>query len=652
MAGCRVPVVGRLRKCAGSPATVGGKAEHDVFRLAGFQLRQFIAEPDRAGVGHARGINIKRVYIVQVGACCGSPLAAVLLVSVLWTPAFAEGGGSVDLDDVLQAMESAPAQGAPSQEGGAATQKPPGLAGKMDGLDFSLIPFGGGEPVSLGEFAGKIVVLDFFAHWCEPCRKASPQIEEGIARHYAAQGGNPNGIPVQVLAINADDSAPEATARFVEETGLEWVLNDSGGKVFEQYEGVGLPLLVVVDLASAEPRTVYRSTGFKGVEPMRAAIDAVGGCPLDPADCACVADVRSEKVGHTFSAAGSALVSSDISLFDTLLEYKLQHGGGWFKLNVLGGYTDVEFPGFPAQAVSPLAVEASERRDQRLGLQGTARFNVAEPLALTIGGGGSSGFTDYRALWVDEFYHQLDQSQVEFVDQFLPFTNRTVNYKEPEPWNANVSADLRWEYIPTCAFLTVLANYSASGGIPSYLEGDLLGGLDVEEKVYYTGGAGLSLENILTRRLRSQLDVQVQKTTDREVRTILKGSFNYALLDHLVCRTEFSYAHEDPGFDAWSAGAVLEKDWNDTWFVSVGARYYEDTGEILDTVPESAAPPAVRTYQGAVALRWQGAHNALKVSVGPYYNHYLEPASDPIRFGEFYKDRDWVYGNLSYVLTF
>lgn len=642
LAGCRVPVVGRLRKGAGSSATVGGKTEHDVFRLAGFQLRQFTAEPDRTGIGHARGINIKWVYIVQVGMIRCFRLPTVFLVSVLWISAFADSGGSVDLDDVLQAMESAPAQGASSQ-----AEKPASLGGKMDGLDFSLTPFEGGDPVALGDFAGEIVVLDFFAHWCEPCRKASPQIEEGIAAYYAGQGGNPSGIPVRVLAINADDSAPEATARFVEETGLEWVLNDSGGKVFEQYEGVGLPLLVVLDLASAEPGIVYQSTGFKGLEPMHAAIDAVGGSPLAP-----VEDVHSEKVGHTLSVAGSALVSDDVSLVDALLEYKLQQGGGWFKLNVLGGYTDVEFPGFPAQEVSPLAVEASERRDQRLGVQGTARFNVAEPLALTIGGGGSSGFTDYRALWVDEFYHQLDQSQVDFVDEFLPFTNRTVNYLEPEPWNANVSADLRWEYLPTCGFLTVLANYSASGGIPSYLEGDLLDGLEVEEKNYYTRGVGLSLENILTRRLRSLLDVQVQKTTDREVRTLFKGSFNYALLDHLVCRTEFSYVHEDPGFDAWSAGAVLEKDWNDTWFVSVGARYYEDTGEILDTVPESAAPPAVRTYQGAVALRWQGAHNALKVSVGPYYSHYLEPASDPIRFSELYKDRDWVYGNLSYVHTF
>ena len=39
-------------------------------------------------------------------------------------------------------------------------------------------------PVKLQDFAGEIVVLDYFAYWCVPCGPASKQIEEEIARHY------------------------------------------------------------------------------------------------------------------------------------------------------------------------------------------------------------------------------------------------------------------------------------------------------------------------------------------------------------------------------------------------------------------------------------------------------------------------------------
>ncbi len=583
------------------------------------------------------------------------PLPVVFLSIIFLNHSFAGAETApVSLDDCFQAMESfVPA--APAAKPAVNSSPPPAGASQ---LDFSLPVFGRSERVALNDFKGEIVVLDFFAHWCEPCRKASPQIEEGIAHHYAGRGGNRSGIPVHVLGINVVDSAPEATARFVEETGLERVLDDPGGKVLELYKGSGLPLVVVVDLTGEVPRIAYESMGFKGVEALRTTIDAISNGASGCSSCLPAGAIATGASGgvatHDVSVGASVLASSDISLVDSSLEYKMRHLGTRITLSLQHGYTDLDFPGFPKNIVSPGPLKESHRKEHRFGAQATARFSVAPSLALTVGGGGGTGFADYRSLWIDEFYHQLDKSLIKYVDDNFPSPPgpRSSNYQDPDPWSANTSADLRWEYLPSCGFLTLSANYSASGGTPSYLEGDLIGGFKVENKVFYTPGAGVSLENILTKRLRSQLDAQVQKTTDREVRTSFKGSFNYALLDHLVCRTEFSYAHEDPGFDGWSAGAVLEKDWSNRWFLSLAARYYEDTGEILDTVPENASPPAVQTYQGALALRWQGASNSLKASVGPYFNRYLEEPSDPRRFLKLYEDRDWIYANLAYVHVF
>lgn len=516
--------------------------------------------------------------------------AAIFLLGVILCRSAGAETPATSLDDCFQAMETYD-RAAKAEQASVATSE-----GPMPG--FRLPEFDGGKLVALDDFKGGIVVLDFFAHWCEPCRKTSPQIEEGIARHYAGRGGNGNGVPVHVLGINVDGSAPEATAHFIEETGLEHVLEDREGRVFEQYGGAGLPLIMVLDLSENEPRIAYKSTGFKGVADLRAAIDSISADASDCSSCPVPSGTRSGISSQDASAGGSVLASSDITLVDSFLEYKLLRPGTRITLSLQNGCTDLDFPTFPAEEVSPNELGGSQRRDHRFGAQGTARFNVAETLALTVGGGGSSGFTDYRALWIDEFYSQLDKSLAKYVEDNLPSPPgpRSANYEDPDPWNANTSVDLRWEYLPSCGFLTLSANYSASGGIPSYLEGGLVVGLKVENKVFYTPGAGVSFENILTRRLRSQVDIQVQKTTDREVRTSFKGSFNYALLDSLVCRSEFTYVHEDPGFDGWSAGAVLEKDWDNRWFLSLAARYYEDTGEILDTVPENASPrPCVHT---------------------------------------------------------
>ncbi len=168
-----------------------------------------------------------------------------------------------------------------------ATYGQPFLTGSISD-DFTLIDRRTKEEVSLRDFAGKVIVLDFFAYWCAPCAFSSPDIEENIQKFYHERNGTPSGIPVQVLAINVESGDPASTDEFVERTNLNLVIDDPNAVAWGFYnETNGIPLFVVINGVANSPshqqwEVLHNAPSYPGAAFLRQVIDSVVAPVLPP----------------------------------------------------------------------------------------------------------------------------------------------------------------------------------------------------------------------------------------------------------------------------------------------------------------------------------------------------------------------------------
>ena len=150
--------------------------------------------------------------------------------------------------------------------------------------NFSLVDRATGKPVQLTDFAGKIVVLDWFAWWCPFCQAAAPQLLTGVDEWYAARGGNPAGIPVVHVGINLQSGQEVQTQNFVTRAKLDLVLQDFNRALANRVATDGQPIFAIINGVTNSPthkpwqllysRRGYGQTSFPVVD-FRAAIDAV-----------------------------------------------------------------------------------------------------------------------------------------------------------------------------------------------------------------------------------------------------------------------------------------------------------------------------------------------------------------------------------------
>jgi peroxiredoxin len=97
-----------------------------------------------------------------------------------------------------------------------------------------------GKPVSLADYRGKVVVLNFWASWCPPCRAEMPSME----RLYGTLKGN----DFVLLAVNVEKNGRSAVAAFSQKIPMSFpVLLDSDQHVSGLYRVGGIPQTFIIN---------------------------------------------------------------------------------------------------------------------------------------------------------------------------------------------------------------------------------------------------------------------------------------------------------------------------------------------------------------------------------------------------------------------
>ena len=110
--------------------------------------------------------------------------------------------------------------------------------GKSPAADFTL-KSNSGKNIKLSELRGQVVMINFWASWCGPCRQEMPLLDQ-LYKKYQPMG-------FTLLGVNVEDNPNEATKWLKgKEVGFP-ILFDSESKVSELYNVSAMPTTLIID---------------------------------------------------------------------------------------------------------------------------------------------------------------------------------------------------------------------------------------------------------------------------------------------------------------------------------------------------------------------------------------------------------------------
>jgi len=137
---------------------------------------------------------------------------------------------------------------------------------------FTLQSLRGPERISLADFRGQVVVLNFFASWCGPCELEAADLQR---TWHTVEGHG-----VVFLGVAIQDQYHDAQAFLAKHAITYPAVFDANGEVMQAYRITGIPTTVFID---PEGRVAGRHTGIfvgdEGVTRLRARIESTRGAP-------------------------------------------------------------------------------------------------------------------------------------------------------------------------------------------------------------------------------------------------------------------------------------------------------------------------------------------------------------------------------------
>jgi cytochrome c biogenesis protein CcmG/thiol:disulfide interchange protein DsbE len=132
---------------------------------------------------------------------------------------------------------------------------------KLDGL--------AGKPVAIADFRGKVVLLNFWATWCGPCRAEIQDLVE-LQKKYNDR--------LQIIGLVVDDDDQDAIKKFIEEFGINYPVAVATDEIRFQYGGIAaLPTSFVID---AEGRVVQKHEGLRNPALYEVEVRSLLGLPI------------------------------------------------------------------------------------------------------------------------------------------------------------------------------------------------------------------------------------------------------------------------------------------------------------------------------------------------------------------------------------
>ena len=103
-----------------------------------------------------------------------------------------------------------------------------------------------GKKIELSDLKGKVVLIDFWASWCGPCRRENPNVVQAYEKYNKARFQNGKGFEIFSVSLDRNE---EAWLKAIETDGLIWKSHglDVGSTVAKQYGVSSIPTAFLIN---------------------------------------------------------------------------------------------------------------------------------------------------------------------------------------------------------------------------------------------------------------------------------------------------------------------------------------------------------------------------------------------------------------------